>query len=351
MLLSENIINWYSTHARKLPWRQNQDPYSIWVSEIIMQQTRIEQGLAYYLRFIETFPNIMDLAKAKEDKVLKLWEGLGYYSRARHMMHTAKEIASLYNGVFPKQYETVLKLKGIGPYTASAICSFAYKKPYAVVDGNVSRVLSRYYGINTPINTSSGKSLFAKLAQDNLNLKSPDIHNQAIMEFGALQCKPTNPLCLKCPVADSCVALATNQVSILPKKEKNLKVSNRYLHFFFIKSENYFLVEKRTSSDIWKGLYQLPLIESKKEVQNDTIFELTDFKNIIGNQKFNLVKTQEVVHKLTHRKLYIRFYNIEVTKLLSPKYLRIAITNMNDIAYPQPVRKFLTNLAENILNN
>ena len=341
MTFSKTIINWYSANARKLPWRESTDPYLIWVSEIIMQQTRIEQGLSYYLRFIEAFPNLPSLSKAKEDEVLKLWEGLGYYSRARNMMFAAKQVEEIYNGVFPSQYHDILKLKGIGPYTAAAISSFAFGLPYAVVDGNVSRVLSRYYGIHTPINSHQGKKIFSELAQENLNHKDPATYNQAIMEFGALQCKPANPNCTICPLSNSCMALSSNSISLLPKKEKKLKVLNKYLHFFFIQKNDQFLIEKRDNKSIWKGLYQLPLIETKQDENTENIFKTSEFIDIIGEENFILKSVQEVNHKLTHRNLFIRFYQLDIRKFAKHSYLQVNMSDLQSLAFPRPIEKYL----------
>ena len=341
MTFSKALINWYSGNARKLPWRETRDPYLIWVSEIMMQQTRIEQGLAYYLRFIKAFPHLNSLYNANEDQVLKLWEGLGYYSRARNMMFAAKQIIELYNGVFPNQYVEIIKLKGIGPYTAAAISSFAFGLNYAVVDGNVFRVLSRYYGIHTPINSHQGKKLFSVLAQENLCTNDPATHNQAIMEFGALQCKPANPDCSFCPLSSSCMALSSNSISVLPKKEKKLKILNKYLHFFFIQANNKTLIEKRDYASIWRGLYQLPLIETEKDVKLEEVLSSPKYIEIIGTKNFQLRSVQEINHKLTHRNLYIRFYQLEVPAFANRAYLQLDIDELSSLAFPRPIEKYL----------
>ncbi len=246
-----------------MPWRETSDPYCIWLSEIMLQQTRIEQGLPYYLAFTNAYPSIFDLANASEEEVLKLWQGLGYYSRARNLHATAKYIAFELNGKFPETYEGLLKLKGVGDYTASAIASISYNEPVAVVDGNVYRVLSRYFDIDTPINSTAGIKEFKLLAKELLDKEDPATYNQAIMEFGALQCKPQSPLCNTCPLSASCLALKNNKISMLPVKLKKGKIKKRYFNYLVFQSEeNKTILEKRSGKGIWEGLYQFPLIET-----------------------------------------------------------------------------------------
>ena len=228
---TEEIIRWYNINKRNLPWRNCNDPYLIWLSEVILQQTKIEQGLSYYERFTQKYPTIKQLAEANSDDVMKLWQGLGYYSRARNMHLTAKQIVLERNGIFPNNYQDILNLKGVGNYTAAAIASFAFDLPYAVVDGNVYRVLSRVFGIKKPIDTGAGQKFFAKLAQQLLNINYPAIHNQAIMEFGSQQCRPLKPNCGVCPLKLNCKAYSTNSVNLLPRKKKSIKVSNRYFEY------------------------------------------------------------------------------------------------------------------------
>lgn len=222
---SRILLDWYAEHKRELPWRETKDPYRIWISEIILQQTRVAQGYEYFQRFVERFPDLVALAEADEDEVMKYWQGLGYYSRARNLHAAARSM----NGVFPRTYEDVRALKGVGDYTAAAICSIAYDMPYAVVDGNVYRVLSRYFGVETPIDSTQGKKLFASLAQEMLDEKHAALYNQAIMDFGAIQCTPQSPSCMFCPLADSCSALATGKVNLLPVKQHKTKTTDRYL--------------------------------------------------------------------------------------------------------------------------
>ena len=255
------IERWYNEHKRDLPWRETTDPYQIWISEIILQQTRVAQGYAYFLRFMERFPTVKSLAEAPEDEVMRLWQGLGYYSRARNLHEAARMIASREDG-FPKTYEEVRSLKGIGEYTAAAICSFAYGLPYAAVDGNVYRVLSRWLGIDTPIDTATGKKLFSKWANQLLDTQHPGLYNQAIMDFGALQCLPQSPDCSTCPLEVSCVARKEGCVDKLPVKSHRTKVLPRYFNYIYVRAGAFTFIHKRTDDDIWKNLYELPLVES-----------------------------------------------------------------------------------------
>lgn len=250
---------WYSQHGRDLPWRHTKDAYLIWVSEIIMQQTQVVQGLDYYLRFVERFPNVESLAAAEEDDVMRLWQGLGYYSRARNMQRAARQVVDM--KCFPRNYEAIRSLCGVGDYTAAAIASFAFDLPYAVVDGNVYRVLSRYFGIDTPIDTSAGKKAFASLAQHLLDETHPAMHNQAIMDFGALVCTPRSAGCHDCPLACSCVAFASGMVDSLPVKSHSIKVRHRYLIYIYTRFGDKLIIHKRGKDDIWAGLYEFPLIE------------------------------------------------------------------------------------------
>lgn len=341
MTISNTLKEWYNIHSRKLPWRKTKDPYSIWISEIILQQTRIEQGLPYYIRFLEAFPNIKTLSEASEDQVLKLWQGLGYYSRARNMMIAAQQMMKFHNGKFPYKYEDIIKLKGIGTYTAAAIASFSFQLPYAVLDGNVFRVLSRYYGVSLAINTTEGKKYFEKLAQEILDLDDPASHNQAIMEFGALYCKPQNPNCINCPLSDSCQALFEKKVNEYPVKLKKLQVKNRYLNYFFISDGSSILIEKRDHGNIWKGLYQLPLIESETEEQASEILKKDEFQSWIHHQAYELVNVYEIQHKLTHRLLHIRFFNLKLLQVPSTNYLKVSLQDLESFAFPKPIHSYL----------
>src|ERR1043165_6651460 len=254
---SGKIMTWYEQNKRDLPWRNTRDPYLIWLSEVILQQTRVDQGMAYYHKFAEAFPTVKDLAKADSDKVMKLWQGLGYYSRARNLHAAAKMVAGKYKGVFPASYEGIKELKGVGDYTAAAIASFAFKLPHAVVDGNVYRVLSRVFGIETPIDSTQGKKEFNKLANELLDISNPADHNQAVMEFGSQFCKPVNPDCKSCFFNTKCFAFKHSKVPELPVKSKKTKVRSRYLNYFIIVDKNgSIFVHKRQKKDIWEGLYE-----------------------------------------------------------------------------------------------
>src|SRR5690554_5706333 len=272
MTFSQKLISWYSEHKRELPWRNTKDPYKIWLSEVILQQTRVAQGLPYYENFINTFPTVFDLAKADEQQVLKIWQGLGYYSRARNLHHTAQYISENLNGIFPDNYKDLLKLKGVGSYTAAAIASFSNDEAVAVLDGNVYRVLSRYFGIETDISSSKAKKEFQELANEVLDQKQPSLFNQAIMEFGALQCVPKNPNCEVCVLNDSCFALKEKKVDKLPVKLKKTKVTQRFLNYLVFLDENKnSIINKRTQNGIWKNLYEFPLLEVTEKTDLEVI--------------------------------------------------------------------------------
>jgi A/G-specific adenine glycosylase len=305
----QNLLTWYNQNKRDLPWRSTREPYKIWISEIILQQTRVDQGYNYYLKFIDEFPTIKILAEASQEQILKLWQGLGYYSRARNMHQTAKIIHFNLNGKFPENSADLQKLKGIGPYTAAAIASFAFNEAVAVLDGNVFRVLSRIFDENTPINSHLGKKLFSNLAQDFLNPLYPDSHNQAIMELGAMVCKPQNPDCHNCPLQTICLAYQNKSYKSLPIKEKKLKVKSRYLYYMFFEFNGKTLIRKRVSGDIWEGLYDLPCIDSDSQIDEIEIFER--ISELAPNQP-KIEKIFTLKHQLTHRSLFAEFYKIEL---------------------------------------
>lgn len=342
MDFSNRLTLWYLQNKRDLPWRNTHEPYQIWLSEIMLQQTRIEQGLPYYNKFIEAFPTVFDLAEASGDEVLKLWQGLGYYSRARNLHETAKYVANELGGVFPDGYKGLVKLKGVGDYTASAIASICYNEPVAVVDGNVYRVLSRIFGIDTPINTTQGNKEFKALATELLDEKDPATFNQALMEFGALHCKPQNPACEVCPFNDKCVALKDHRVRELPVKLKKTKLRNRYFNYLVFDLENNgTLLEQRTGKGIWNGLYQFPLIESEKLIGEAELRLKDDFKDLAGDADYSveLFNEDPVIHKLSHQHLYTRFWLVNSSA--SPEK---AIQLDQILEYPVPV------LIENFLN-
>lgn len=307
---SNTIEKWYQEYKRELPWRESADPYVIWISEIILQQTRVVQGYDYFMRFMKRFPDVATLAQADEDEVMKYWQGLGYYSRARNLHAAAKSM----NGVFPKTYPEVRALKGVGDYTAAAICSFAYNMPYAVVDGNVYRVLSRYLGIDTPIDSTEGKKLFAAVADELLDKKNPALYNQAIMDFGAIQCSPQSPNCMFCPLASGCSALAGGMVAQLPVKQHKTKTTNRYFNYIYVRMGAYTLINKRTGNDIWKNLFEFPLIETPEAVSEEEFPALPEFRAMFAEGETPIVRLvcRDVKHVLSHRVIYANFYMVDL---------------------------------------
>ncbi|WP_459926392.1 A/G-specific adenine glycosylase [Flavobacterium covae] len=312
MNFSDTIIAWYQYHKRDLPWRRTTDPYLIWLSEIILQQTRVIQGLPYYQTFIKQYPKIQDLAKAEEQEVLKLWQGLGYYSRARNLHTTAKFLTEHKKGIFPNNYKDLQKLKGIGEYTAAAIASFSFNECVPVIDGNVYRVIARYFGLDLDISLPKTKQAFFNLASEVINPNKPAEFNQAIMEFGALQCTPQNPNCAICPLQSSCYALGTNNVANLPIKTKKNKTTDRHFHYLLVIDKNQkALYQQRIKKDIWLNLYELPLIEVSKKEKTSIIQDkiLEQYSNI---KTITLLKHEQINHKLSHQNLNINFWKIEL---------------------------------------
>ena len=331
------LIKWYNLNKRNLPWRNTVDPYKIWISEIILQQTRVEQGLPYYNKFILNFPNIIKLSQAKEDKVLKLWQGLGYYSRARNLHFTSKYITEKLNGEFPKNYDGLIKLKGVGKYTASAISSFAYNEKKAVLDGNVFRVLSRYFGVFDPIDSTLGLKLFEEISFKNLPIKNIATYNQSIMEFGALQCKPASPNCELCPLNFNCWAFLNNEISSLPVKNKKIIKKERFFNFIVLANEKFVFIEKRIKNDIWKNLYQFPLFE-------DSDLNFKPAKDLVKNGV--LLKKTKIKHILTHQRLNVVFWHYNVNKLeKNKKYKTIEIKKIDQYPVPKIVENYI---AENL---
>ena len=329
---SATLLKWYDRHKRQLPWRDIGDPYLIWLSEIILQQTRVAQGTAYYLKFAEKFPTPLSLAQASEDEVLKLWQGLGYYSRARNLHAAAKSM----NGKFPDTYEGVRALKGVGDYTAAAICSMAYQMPYAVVDGNVYRVLARVFGIETPIDSTAGKKEFTALAQKLLAEKRPGDFNQAMMDFGAVLCTPQTPLCKECPFAKLCKAYQTDRVGGLPVKAQKTKVSTRYFHYIYVAQGNFTWLHKRGAGDVWQNLYELPLVEtSGAEV---------DFASAKWLKKARpVLAARAVKHVLSHRIIYADLYKVVLPPAakVPPEFVRVKKTELEKYAVSRLVQKLL----------
>lgn len=335
------LVNWYLDNKRPLPWRYTTEPYKIWLSEIILQQTRVEQGKPYYLRFVKAFPKVEDLAKASEEEVLKLWQGLGYYSRARNLHASAKYVTTQLQGVFPSNYKELLALKGVGDYTASAIASICYEEPVAVVDGNVYRVLSRVYGIDTPINSTEGVKQFKLLAQDLLDKKEPANFNQGIMEFGATHCKPQNPLCESCPFILKCVAFNQNRIAELPVKLKKQKVKTRHFNYLvFISDKGETILEQRTGKGIWKGLYEFPLVETLSEASLENLVREESFQEygLQNSEKFSLYNEVPILHKLSHQHIHTKFWIMNCDRL---PLQGIPIKKIRNYPVPRLIDKFI----------
>lgn len=340
-----NIIeSWYAEHRRDLPWRDTTDPYLIWVSEIILQQTQVKQGYDYYLRFVQRFPDVQSLAEAEEDEVLNYWQGLGYYSRARNMHAAAKSM----NGKFPQTYDRVRALKGVGDYTAAAICSFAFGMPVAVIDGNVYRVLARYVGIDTPIDSTKGVKLFKQLADEYLDKRQPAAYNQAIMDFGALQCTPVHPHCEACPLQETCVAFREGRVEELPVKQHKTRQTYRFFNYFFIRQGDYTYIKKRTEKDIWKNLYELPLTESSKEISECQAVSLMEQYG--GSEVKTIPLKQGVKHVLSHRIILTDFYEVSLPEKEIPdvlkSYQKVPISSLGDYAFPVLISNFLKEILD-----
>lgn len=325
------IVQWYHQNKRDLPWRTTKNAYTIWLSEIILQQTRVEQGLPYFKKFLKNYPNVGDLATANEQEILNDWQGLGYYSRARNLHKTAKEVMDIYKGEFPSSYCELLKLTGIGPYTAAAIASFAFDEVKAVVDGNVYRVLSRIFDINEPIDSSQGKKSFELLANELIDKQNPAIYNQAIMEFGALQCVPVNPDCLSCPLQFQCLAFKNKTIFERPVKSKKTKVTTRYFIFLIELSESKTIrIEKREEKGIWQHLYQFPLLE----------FTTTEKKqSFLGGLKSKFI-SKEYKHILSHQQLFAHFVVVEPTNKIPENQIEIAPSQLSNFPIPRLVDKF-----------
>ena len=341
---SIQLLRWNKLYnERAMPWKGEKDPYKIWLSEIILQQTRVEQGLDYYNRFVTKFPSIKQLADAEETTIFKLWEGLGYYTRCKNLIATAQYIAYELNGVFPTNYDNILALKGIGPYTAAAIASFAFNLPHAVVDGNVYRVLSRFFGIDTPIDTTIGKQLYNKLANELLHKKMPGIYNQALMDFGATICKPKLPLCNICPMAKKCEAYKNNLVSILPIKEKFITKKIRWLNYLVVEHKGYIYVRKRGAKDIWENLYEFTLIESEGALAVEKLRQLKAVNAITGNQAFEIIHISHIYkQQLTHQTIYGQFIKVKLTKAPKlPGFEKTSAIDLQKLPFPKFITTYL----------
>lgn len=344
------LHRWYSLYKRDLPWRNTSNPYFIWVSEIILQQTRIGQGMAYYIKFTGEFPTVSALAGATEDQILKLWQGLGYYSRARNMHFTAQYIYQNCNGIFPQDYQTIRSLKGIGEYTAAAIASISFNMEYPVVDGNVYRVLSRYFGIFDPIDTSSGKKIFNDLATELIKGTIPGMHNQAIMEFGALQCTPKNPDCNQCPLNESCFAFSENSIDKLPFKQNKIRQRNRFFNYLVIKEKNHTYLRKRVLNDIWKNLYEFPMLESMEKSEINLLIENLEFQKLFMNRSPVIGNVSNwKIHILSHQRIHYRFIEICITGEinLSCNLIKVNKEDIFNFAVPKLLEIYLNEGAKN----
>ena len=309
MVIADELISWYNKNGRDLPWRETKDPYIIWLSEIILQQTRVEQGLPYFVKFVEKFPTVADFADADEGELLRMWQGLGYYSRVRNMHKAAKMVLSDFDGIFPTQYDEVIKLTGVGEYTAAAIASFSTNERKAVLDGNVFRVLSRYFGIDTPINSAAGKKQFLLLANQVISEDQPGLYNQAIMDFGATVCKPKGPDCENCVLRLDCMALQKDLIGTLPVKTKGKASRNRFFNYFVVERDDTYLFIQRGENDVWANMYEFPLIETETELSLGELQQHNEFK-----QYFEGVTLEQmgatVKHILSHQNIYARFFRV-----------------------------------------
>lgn len=319
MSFAVKLMDWYRVNGRDLPWRTTSEAYIIWLSEVILQQTRVEQGLPYFYRFLEQFPIVTKFAEAPEEDILRLWQGLGYYSRARNMHKAAKMIVDDFKGVFPTTYQDVIRLPGVGEYTAAAISSFSANEARAVVDGNVFRVLARYLGIDVPINTTKGKKMFAAVAQELLDKDHPGLYNQAIMDFGALQCKPKNPDCDTCIFRLECVAFQQGSVSNLPVKLKGKASRNRYFHYFVVQKDNQLLMSRRGEGDVWTNLYEFPMIETTENIAMPDLMALNEFNRYFKEDTVLEPIGEPVRHVLSHQYIYARFYLVADSSSLKEK--------------------------------
>ena len=336
MIFEEEITRWYKLNKRDLPWRKTRDPYLIWLSEIILQQTRVNQGLSYYEKFSEKYPTVQDLANEKEEEVLKLWQGLGYYSRARNMHFTAKYIVENLNGKFPSSYDEILKLKGVGEYTAAAVASFSFDEKKAVLDGNVFRLLSRYFGIHIPIDSSAGKKKFKTLANDLILEKEPGTYNQAIMEFGALVCTPKVPGCKSCRLSINCEALSKNEVDILPFKSKKINKRDRFFNFLVITDGESAYLQQRLEKDIWIRLFQFPLLETEQEISS------IENNSLIDSNHY-LVNVSDHKHLLSHQTIYAKFwlFKSEISLPQNSKFKIVSISEIHNYAVPKLIENYL----------
>lgn len=344
MIFSDELVKWYNQNKRDLPWRATTDAYVIWLSEIILQQTRVEQGMPYFYRFMEKYPDVKAFAAAYEDDILHLWQGLGYYSRGRNMLKTARQVVELYGGVFPANYQQLIALKGIGAYTAAAISSFSANEAKAVVDGNVYRVLARYFGIEEPVNSTKGKNIFQGIANDLLDHVNPGLHNQAMMEFGALVCKPKKPDCAICPIRPDCYAFNHHAIAVLPQKLQKVKIRERFFNYLLVTDGDTILVKKRDDKDIWANMYDLPLIETAAYAAPADVIILPQVTMLFGAD-IQLIKTFSAKKQLlTHQCLHMQFIHINKKPVILDKgWFYIEIKELKKLAFPKNIAIFINN--------
>lgn len=344
MNVSDKIIDFYYKHKRELIWRNTKDPYIIWISEIMLQQTRVNQANDYFLRFIKRFPTVYKLAEADENEVLNYWQGLGYYTRARNLHFSAKYIVGALKGTFPNTYKELIKLKGVGEYTAAAIASIAFDEKIAAIDGNVYRVLARLFNEYSSINTSQGKKRFKELAGFMIARQNPGDFNQAMMEFGATVCKPVKPDCEICPVANQCEAFKKRTVMELPVKKKSVKIRNRYFQYLVLLKGKSVFVQKRAENDIWKGLYQFPLIETKQNIAPEKFIKSNKFNDLVYSNSQILKISEEIKHRLSHQLLHIRFYKIKLEQFAHAEYYNlIALEELEKYPVPKVIEEYIKN--------
>ena len=345
MNFSDELVHWYLQNKRDLPWRNTNDPYIIWLSEIILQQTRVEQGLPYFYRFTEKYPDVKSFAAASEDDILKLWQGLGYYSRGRNMLKTARLVQNDLHGIFPDNYEQLIRLKGIGEYTAAAISSFSANEARAVVDGNVYRVIARYFGINDPINSTGGKKTFQAMADELLNKEKPAVHNQAMMEFGAMLCKPKSPACGICPLRTGCYAFLNNAINVLPLKINKVKVRERFFTYFLVTDGERLLLNKRDETGIWANMYDLPLIETPSLIELEELVSLPEVTQLFGNGLKVLESSPVKKHILTHQRLFVRLIKVNRQPvIMKDSWFYTPVDNLGSLALPKIIFIFLKDI-------
>ena len=345
---SKKVVEWYEENKRILPWRNTKDPYKVWLSEIILQQTRVSQGLPYYMSFVREFPTVHDLASAPVQKVLRLWQGLGYYSRARNLHKGAKELSKKFNGKFPSTFVELKQLPGIGDYTAAAIASFSFGEAVAVVDGNVYRVLSRIFGVDTPINTPAGKKYFFELANALINKDDPATFNQAIMEFGALHCTPKNPSCAACVFRSACVAYKNESQQLLPVKLATKKSRKRYFNYYVVKSKQSLLMNSRNGKDIWTGLYDFYLVENTNASKPEKAFNENPFLKSLKPKIASTELSKTYKHILSHQTIFARFTLITLTEKPNslPQNLQFySIKKVAELPKPVLISRFLQDFS------